>query len=102
VAWGGQQCAAHVLLTPWAENIAAPTLARAIGAIPLGARVRVRSGQHAGRSGTVVAARVQDSPHEGMEPLTPPAQYKVYLGENRPPPGEGVGEVFDADHLTAL
>jgi hypothetical protein len=102
VAWGGQQCAAHVLLTPWAENIAAPTLARAIGAIPLGARVRVRSGQHAGRSGTVVAARVQDSPHEGIEPLTPPAQYKVYLGENRPPPGEGEGEVFDADHLTAL
>jgi hypothetical protein len=95
VAWGGSQCAAHVLLTPWAENIAAPALARMIGAIPLGARVRVVSGEHAERTGTVVAARVQDSP-QTMESLRPPTQYRVHLGPKRP---HGEGEVFNADQL---
>lgn len=43
-----------------------------------------------------MAARVEDS-SQNMEPLTPPAQYKVHLGKQRPLQGEG--EVFDADQL---
>jgi hypothetical protein len=98
VAWGGSQCAAHVLLRPWAHGIVEPVLARVIGAVPLGAQVQVRAGEHAGRRGRVVASRVEGDPSDALALARPPAQYKVQWSDA----ARGEGEVVDADHLTAL